>query len=117
MQHVQRDGLVSGAVALRDFDGLVARELGGAEAVFEGLDGDGHEVAGLHLDLAAIVLEFFRGDGALGLQARVHDHDVRVDGHDLGGDHFTDAHLLAGEALLEEGGEAVFVQDGGVGLG
>ena len=66
-------------------------------------------------DLAAIVLEFFGGDGAFGLQARVHDHDVRVDGHDLGGDHFADAHFLAREALLEERGEAVFV--GGVGLG
>ena len=59
--------------------GLVARELGGAEAVFEGLDGDGDEVADLDLDLAAVVLEFFGGDRAFGLQSRVHDHDVGVD--------------------------------------
>src|SRR5688572_5061346 len=95
--------------------GLVARELGGAEAVFEGLDRDRDEVAGLHLDLSAVVLEFFGGDGAFGLQARVDDHDVGVDRDDLGGDHFAHAHLLAGEAFLEEGGEAVF--GGGVGVG
>src|SRR6185436_11534348 len=31
--------------------GLVAGELGGAEAVFEGLDGDGDEVPDLHFEL------------------------------------------------------------------
>src|SRR5450432_732448 len=87
---------------------LVARELGRAEAVFEGFDGDRHEVAGLHFDLAAVVLEFFGGDGAFRLESRVDDHDVRIDRDDLGGDHFADAHFLARETLFEERGEAVF---------
>ena len=34
----------------------------------------------------------------------------------LGGDHFADAHLLARQALLEEGGEAVPVAGAVVGL-
>ena len=67
--------LVPGGELLR----LVARELGRAEAVFERFDGDGDEIAGLDLDLAAVVLEFFGGDRALGLESGVHDHDVRVD--------------------------------------
>src|SRR5450755_1789631 len=74
----------------------------------EGFDGDRHEVAGLHFDLAAVVLEFFGRDGAFGLQSRIDDHHVGVDRDDLGGDHFTDAHFLAREALFEERGEAVF---------
>src|SRR6478736_2877319 len=48
-------------------------------------------------DFAAVVLEFFGCDGAFGLQARVDDHDVRVDRDDLGGDHLADAHFLAGK--------------------
>src|SRR5258706_4670079 len=96
--------------------GLVARELGRAEAVFECFDRHGTEVARLDFDFAAVVLEFFGEDGALGLQSGIHDHDVGVDRDDLGGDHFADAHFLAREALFEERGETVFeCGRGGVG--
>ena len=70
---------------------------------------------GFDFEFAAVVLEFFGGDGAFGLEPGVDDHDVGVDRDDFGGDHFTDAHFLARKALLEEGGEAVFC--GGVGVG
>ena len=95
---------------------LVARELGGAESVFERFDGDGDEITDGDLDLAAVVLEFFRGDRALRLEAGVHDHDVGVYRDHFGGDHFTDAHFLARKAFFEERGEARFV-DGSLGWG
>jgi hypothetical protein len=95
--------------------GLVARELGGAEAVFQRFDGHGHEIAGFHFDFTPVVLEFFGCDGAFGLKPRVHDHDVGVYRDDLGGDHFTDAHFLARKALFEERGKAVFERGGGLG--
>ncbi len=94
--------------------GLLARQLGGAEAVLERLDGDGDEVAGLDLEFAPVVLEFFGGDCAFGLQSRIHDHDVRIDRNDFCRDHLAGAHFLASEAFLEEGGEA-FGGGGGVG--
>jgi hypothetical protein len=84
---------------------LLARELGGAEAVFERLDRDRDEIAGLDLDFAAVGLEFFDGNGAFGLQSRVHDDDVLVDRDDFSGDHLADAHFLARKALFEERGE------------
>ena len=96
--------------------GLVARELGRAEAVFEGLDGDGDEVTGLDFDFSAVVLEFFGCDRAFGFQARIHDHDIGVYGDHLGGDHFADAHFLARKAFFEECCETVFeCWGGGVG--
>jgi hypothetical protein len=63
--------------------GLVARQLGFAVAVFETLDRHGDEIAGLDLDLALVVLEFLDRNEALGLEARVDDHDVEVDADDL----------------------------------
>ena len=86
--------------------GLVARQAGLAVAVLERLDGDGDEVAGLDLDLAAVVLEFLDRDEALGLEAGVDDDDVEVDADDFGGDEFALAHFLARERFLEQRGEA-----------
>jgi hypothetical protein len=91
--------------------GLLARQAGLAIAVLEHLDGDADVVAGLDLDFAAVVAEFIDGDEALGLEAGVDHHEVLVDADDFRGDHFTRAHLLAGQAFFEEGGET-FLADG-----
>ena len=85
--------------------GLVARELGLAVAVFEALDRDGDEIAGLDLDLALVVLEFLDRDEAFGLESGVDDDDVVVDADDFGGDELALAHLLAREGFLEQRGE------------
>ena len=76
-----------------------------AVAVFERLDGDGDEIAGLDFDFAAVVLEFLDRDEALGLEAGIDDDEVVVDADDFGGDHFALPHFLAREAFLEQGGE------------
>ena len=82
--------------------GLVARQLGLAVAVFQGLDGDGDEVAGLHFDFALVVLELVDVDERLGLEAGVDDDDVEVDAHNFGGNEFALAHFLARQRFLEE---------------
>ena len=86
--------------------GAVARQLGRAEAVLDGFDGDRDEIADLGFDFAGIVLEFLDRDQALGLEAGVHRHEIVVDGDDLGGDDLALAHFLMGERLLEQGGKA-----------
>ncbi len=86
--------------------GALARQLGGAEAVFDGFDGDRHEIADLRFELALVVLEFLQGNQALGLEAGVHRHEVVVDADDLGGDDLALAHFLVREGLLEQGGKA-----------
>jgi hypothetical protein len=95
--------------------GLVAGQAGLAETVLQCLDGHRHEVADLRFHFTAIVAELFDGDEALGLQARIHHDVVLIDANDFGGDDFTCAHLLTGEAFLEEGGEAVHSGHGGLG--
>ena len=91
-----------GGKALR----LVAREPRLAVAVFERFDRDLDEVAGLGLDLAAIVAEFFERDVAFGLEAGIDDDVVVVDPDHFGGDHFAYPHFLAGKAFFEQRGEA-----------
>jgi len=86
--------------------GAVARQPGLAVAVFERLDRHRHEVAGLHVELAAIVVELLDRDEALGLQSGVDDDEVVVDAHHLGGDDLALAHLLARQGFLEQLGEA-----------
>ena len=63
--------------------GLVARQARLAVAVFEALDGDGDEIAGLDLDFALVVLEFFDRNEAFGLESGVDDDDVVVDARRL----------------------------------
>ena len=48
--------------------GLVARQDGVAEAVFQRFDRDGNEVAGLDFEFAAVVLEFFDRDVGFGFR-------------------------------------------------
>src|SRR3954464_6118006 len=84
---------------------LVTRQPRRAESVFQRLDRDADEIARLDVHLAGVVAELLRRDDAFRLQARVHHHPVVVDGQHLGGDHLADAHLLAIQALLEQGGE------------
>ena len=67
---------VSRSVPGREPLRLVAREPGLAMAVFERFDRDGHEVAGLGLDLAAVVAEFVDGNEALGLEAGIDDDEI-----------------------------------------
>jgi len=86
--------------------GALARQLGRAEAVFDRLDGDRNEITDLGFDLALVVLEFFEGNQALGLEAGVHRHEVVVDADDLGGDDFALAHFLMRQGLLEQGGKS-----------
>ena len=85
--------------------GLLARQARLAVAILEHLDGDADVVARLDLDLAAIAAEFVEGNEALGLEAGVDDDEVLVNADDFSGNHFTRAHLLAGQAFFEEGGE------------
>ena len=89
----------------REALGLVARQARLAVAVFERLDRDRHEIAGLRLHFAAVVLEFLERNEALGLQPGIDDHVVGVDADHFGGDHFADAHFLARQAFLEQCGE------------
>ena len=93
--------------------GLVARQARLAVAVFEALDGDGDEIAGLDFDFALVVLEFFDRDEAFGLQAGVDDDDVVIDARHFGGDQFALAHFLSREGFLEQGRE-VFLRRAGL---
>src|SRR5574337_24521 len=66
--------------------GLLARQLGLAETVFQGFEGYLHLVANLHLQHALFALELLDRDDAFALQAGVdHDHVV-ADFHDDAGD-------------------------------
>ena len=85
--------------------GLVARQAGLAEAVFEGLDRHADEIADLDVKHARVAAELFERDVALGLEARIDRNKVMVDCHDFGGDDLADAHFLSGQAFLEESGK------------
>ena len=85
--------------------GLVARQDGVAVAVFNRLNRHGDEVARLDGHFAAIVLEFFDGHIGFGLEARIDHHEVVVNAHDFGGDHFALTHFLLREAFLKELGK------------
>ena len=80
------------------FLGTLARQLGRAETVFDRLDGDRNEIADIGFDFAQIVLEFFDGNQALGLEAGIHRHEVVVDADNFSGNDFTLAHFLVFEA-------------------
>ena len=66
-----------GAGALR----LLPRQAGLAGAVLDRVEGDLHLIAGLDLDLTALVLELLERNDRFGLQAHVDDDDVRGDVH------------------------------------
>ena len=93
----------------------IARQLGGAETVFNGFDGDLHEIAHNHFQPAPVILEFFCGNQAFGLEAGVDGNEVVVDGNDLGGNDLTMAHLLLGDAFFEHGGKRFHGIHGGLG--
>ena len=86
---------------------LVARQTGLAVSVLERFDRHADEIAGLHFDLTAIVVELLDRDVALGLESCVDDHGVRVDTDHLGGDHLALTHFLEQQAFFEQGGEAL----------
>jgi hypothetical protein len=75
--------------------------------ILQRFDRHADEIAGLHFDFAAVVVELLDRDVALGLESCVDDHVVGVDTDHLGGDHLTLAHFLAQQAFFEQGGEAL----------
>ncbi|CAM5211875.1 hypothetical protein CDEN61S_03212 [Castellaniella denitrificans] len=83
--------------------GAVARQDGVAVAVFQGIDGDGDEVAALHFQVALVVQEFFEGDVGFGLEAGIDHDEIVVDAHDFGGDDLAGAHVL----ILDAGGKQI----------
>src|SRR5438105_5383988 len=85
--------------------GLVARQSRCAVAIFDRLDRDGDEIAGLDFDFAGVVLEFLDGNERLRLKSRIDDDDVEVDTNDFSGDELALPHFLAGQRFLEQGGE------------
>src|SRR5436190_5000215 len=87
--------------------GLVTREDRVAIAVLDRVDRDRDEIAGLHFELALVVLEFVDRNVGLGLEAGVDDDEAVLDADDLGGDDFTTAHLRLLERVLEHGGERI----------
>ena len=87
--------------------GLVAREDGVAVAVLDGVDRDRDEIAGLHFELALVVLEFVDRNVGFRLEAGIDDDEAVLDADDLGGDDFTTAHLRLLERILEHGGERI----------
>src|SRR5207249_103550 len=82
--------------------GLLARQAGLAGAVLDRIECDLHLVAGLDLDLAALVLELLEGDDGLGLEAYVDDDDVGGDIHHEPREDHSRADALIGETLLEK---------------
>ena len=80
--------------------GLLARQARLAGAVLDGVERDFDLVAGLDLDLAALVLELLERDDGLGLQADVDDDHVGRDVDDEPGEDHAGADALVGEALL-----------------
>ena len=85
--------------------GVVARQDGVAVAVFDGVDGHGHEVADLDFEFALVVLEFFDRHIGFGLEAGVDDHEAVLDAHDFGGDHFARTHFGALQRFFKQGGK------------
>src|SRR5213082_2748527 len=81
---------------------LLARQAGLAGAVLDRIECDLHLVAGLDLDLAALVLELLEGDDGLGLEAYVDDDDVGGDIHHEPREDHSRADALIGETLLEK---------------
>ena len=94
--------------------GLLARQTGFAETVFQCIDCDVNEVTDADFEFTAIIVELIDGNVALGLQAGVDDNEVLIDAHDFSGDDFTGAHFLQGKAFLEKSGKAFFKGGGGV---
>ena len=86
--------------------GLVARQTGFAETVFQRFDCDLDVIARLHFDFATIIAELVDRNVGLGLEAGVNDDEVLIHAHDFGSDDLTDAHFLAAEALFKERGKA-----------
>jgi hypothetical protein len=82
--------------------GLVARQDGVAETVFQGFDRNGDEVADVDFDFAVVVLEFFNRDEGFGLQAGVDDHEVVIQAHDFCRDDFTRTHVLTRQRFFEQ---------------
>jgi hypothetical protein len=78
---------------------------GVAKAVFNGVDGHGHEVAYLHFQFALVVLEFFQRHIGLGLQTGIDNHVVVVDADHFSSDHFASAHFGALQGFFEQGGK------------
>src|SRR4029079_4255925 len=87
--------------------GRVARPAGVAVAVLDRVDRDRDEVAGLHFELALVVLEFVDRNVGFRLEAGVDDDEAVLDADDLGGDDFTAAHLRFLERILEHGREGI----------
>ena len=81
---------------------LLARQAGLAGAVLDRIECDLHLVAGLDLDLAALVLELLEGDDGLGLETYVDDDDVGGDIHHEPREDHSRADALIGETLLEK---------------
>ena len=78
--------------------GLLTGELGLAEAVFQGVEGNLHLVADLHFQLSALVLELLDRDDAFALEASVDHDDVVADFHNDTRD--DRARLQLGDGLL-----------------
>jgi diaminopimelate decarboxylase len=85
--------------------GLVARQAGFAETVFQGVDRHRDVIADADFELAGIAAEFLQRNETLRLQAGI-DHDkVHVDADHFGGNHFTSAHFLAQQAFFKQSGK------------
>src|SRR5439155_18957485 len=84
---------------------LVARQSRCAVAVFDRFDRNGDEIAGLDFDFAGFVLEFLDRNERFRLESRIDDDDVEIDADDFSGDELALPHFLAGQRLLEQGGE------------
>jgi hypothetical protein len=80
--------------------GLVPRQLGRTEAVFDGIECDLDLIADIDLDITVFVAELIDGDDGLGLEPGV-DRDVLVaDVHHGSHDDGAGAHLRRGEAFF-----------------
>jgi hypothetical protein len=83
--------------------GLVARQAGLAVAVFERLDGDGHEVADLDFHFAAIVAELLDGMKLSDFRPAFTTTMFLIDANDFGGDDFACTHLLTRRGFPRRG--------------
>ncbi len=100
--------IVPGGQAL----GLFPRQAGFPVAILESFDCDGHIVAGLDLEFAAVVLELVCRDEAFRLQAGVHHDEIGIYTHHFGRDDFSCAHLLSRQAFLEHRGKVILGSGG-----
>ena len=82
--------------------GLLTGQAGGAETVFDGLEGNLNFVADLQGALAIVVEELADGNHALGLEAGVDGNPVLVDIDDDAGDNGARRHLDGFQALFKE---------------